>query len=193
MTTGKTVTRPGTSNPTALLVFLEGFRLFAERDIFFDFCFAFPGKKVRDCFRDCLIYHFREDGGVHADIQFFGDKDHRFKFRITLPVSKSMIVRGFIPRRSANCLCVRCCRFRSERTFHANRSSGLFTTHHLYIIVGCTSAHINNHRGSCRVSYNSCFGVKGDMDESTNTEEVKIRRGLPLMWRTPMSLRKIFQ
>ena len=32
--TGKTVTRPGTSNPTALLVFLEGFRLFAERDKF---------------------------------------------------------------------------------------------------------------------------------------------------------------
>lgn len=33
--TGKTVTRPGTSNPTALLVFLEGFRLLAERNIFF--------------------------------------------------------------------------------------------------------------------------------------------------------------
>ena len=82
--TGKTVTRPGTSNPTALLVFLEGFRLFAERDKFFDLCFAFPGKEVYDCFRDCLIYHFRENGGVHADIQFFGDKDHRFKFRITL-------------------------------------------------------------------------------------------------------------
>ena len=80
----KTVTRPGTSNPTALLVFLEGFRLFAERDKFFDLCFAFPGKEVHDCFRDCLIYHFREDSGVHADIQFFGDKDHRFKFRITL-------------------------------------------------------------------------------------------------------------
>ena len=82
--TGETVTRPGTSNPTALLVFLEGFRLFAERDKFFDLCFAFPGKEVHNCFRDCLIYHFREDGGVHADIQFFGDKDHRFKFRITL-------------------------------------------------------------------------------------------------------------
>ena len=76
--------RPGTLNPTALLVFLEGFRLFAERDIIFDFCFAFPGKEVRDSFRNGLIYHFREDGGVHADIQFFGDKDHRFKFRITL-------------------------------------------------------------------------------------------------------------
>ena len=35
--------RPGTSNPTALLVFPEGFRLFAERDNFFDLCFAFPG------------------------------------------------------------------------------------------------------------------------------------------------------
>ena len=81
---GEIVTRPGTSNPTALLVFLEGFRLFAERDKFFDLCFAFPGKEVHDCFRDCLIYHFREDGGVHADIQFFGDKDHRLKFRITL-------------------------------------------------------------------------------------------------------------
>ena len=66
------------------VVFLEGFRLFAERDKFFDLCFAFPGKEVHNCFRDCLIYHFREDGGVHADIQFFGDKDHRFKFRITL-------------------------------------------------------------------------------------------------------------
>lgn len=43
-----------------------------------------PGKEVHDCFRDCLIYHFREDSGVHADIQFFGDKNHRFKFRITL-------------------------------------------------------------------------------------------------------------
>ena len=39
--TGETVTRPGTSNPTALLVFLKGFRLFAERDKFFDLCFAF--------------------------------------------------------------------------------------------------------------------------------------------------------
>ena len=53
-----------------------------------------------------------------------------------------MIVRGFIPRRSANCLCVRCCRFRSERTFHANRSSGLFTTHHLYIEVSYGSLFI---------------------------------------------------
>ena len=48
--TGKTVTRPGTSNPTALFVFLEGFRLFAERDKFFDLCFAFPGKEVYNCF-----------------------------------------------------------------------------------------------------------------------------------------------
>ncbi len=48
--TGKTVTRPGTLNPTALIVFLEGFCLFAERDIFFDLCFAFPGKEVHDCF-----------------------------------------------------------------------------------------------------------------------------------------------
>ena len=78
------MTRPGTSNPTALLVFLEGFRLFAEHDKFFDLCFVFPGKEVHDCFRDCLIYHFLEDGGVHADIQFFGDKNHRFIFRITL-------------------------------------------------------------------------------------------------------------
>ena len=48
--TGKTVTRPGTLSPTALIVFLEGFCLFAERDIFFDLCFAFPGKEVHDCF-----------------------------------------------------------------------------------------------------------------------------------------------
>lgn len=144
--TGKTVTRPGTSNPTALLVFLEGFRLFAERDKFFDLCFAFPGKEVYDCFRDCLIYH---SGKMAASTLIFSSLATRTtvsNFGLLLPVSKSMIVRGFIPRRSANCFCVRCCRFRSDRTFHANRSSGLFTTHHLYIIVGCASAHINNHR-----------------------------------------------
>ncbi|CAN3975213.1 hypothetical protein GOGPGP_GOGPGP_11245, partial [Dysosmobacter welbionis] len=31
-------------------------------------------------------------------------------FGLLWQVSKSMIVRGFIPRRSANCFCVRCCR-----------------------------------------------------------------------------------
>ena len=60
-------------------------------------------------------------------------------------VSKSMIVRAFILSRSANFLCVKCCRLRSDRTFHANKSRGLFTIHHLYLIVGCTIAHINNH------------------------------------------------
>ena len=60
-------------------------------------------------------------------------------------VSKSMIVRAFILSRSANFLCVKCCRLRSDRTFHANKSRGLFTIHHLYLIVGCAIAHINNH------------------------------------------------
>lgn len=45
----------------------------------------------------------------------------------------------------ANFLCVKCCRLRSDRTFHANKSRGLFTIHHLYLIVRCAIAHINNH------------------------------------------------
>ena len=142
----KTVTRPGTLNPTALFIFLEGFRLFAKRNVFFNLCFAFPGKEVYYSFRNSLIYHIRENGSIHADVQFFCNESYCLKLRITWQVSKSIIVREFIPRRSANCFCVKCCRLRSDRTFHANKSSGLFTVHYLYIIVRCASAHINNHR-----------------------------------------------
>ncbi len=50
-----------------------------------------------------------------------------------------------VSKPSVNAFCVKCCRFRSDRSFHANKSSGLFTAHHLYFILGCATAHLNNH------------------------------------------------
>ena len=53
---------------------------------------------------------------------------------LLLHFSISMIVRTLMWSRSANAFCVKCCRFRSARSFHANKSSGLFTAHRIYFI-----------------------------------------------------------
>ena len=78
----KTVTRPGTSNPTALFVFLEGLRLFAESDILLDLRLAFPGEEINDRFRDGPGHHVGKDCSIQADIQFFRQKRHGFKFGV---------------------------------------------------------------------------------------------------------------
>src|SRR5699024_1582860 len=64
---------------------------------------------------------------------------------LLLHFSISMIVRTLMWSRSANAFCVKCCRFLSDRSFHANKSRGLFIAHHLYFILGCAIAHLNNH------------------------------------------------
>ena len=132
--------------PAALFVFLKCFRLFAKRNIFFNFRLTFPGKEVYNCFWNRLIYHVWKK--MAASTLIFNSLATRAtvsNLGLLWQVSKSMIVRAFILSRSANFLCVKCCRLRSDRTFHANKSRGLFTIHHLYLIVWCAIAHINNH------------------------------------------------
>ena len=76
---GKRVTRPGTSIPTALLFFLERFRLLAERDIFLNLRLAFPGEEVHHRLLDGSSDHVRKNGIIQADVQFLCQERHGFK------------------------------------------------------------------------------------------------------------------
>ena len=112
---------------------------------------------------------------------------------LLLHFSISMIVRTLMWSRSANAFCVKCCRFCSVRSFHANKSSGLFTAHHLYFILWCATAHLNNHIDHVIWCLTHILKVKEDIDENSRDKEVKIRRGSPLMCQSSPPSRKIFK
>lgn len=65
-------------------IFLESLCLFAESDILLNFRLTFPSEEINDRFWDGPGHHVGEDCGIQADIQFFRQKCHGFKFGVAL-------------------------------------------------------------------------------------------------------------